>query len=122
MRGCGALAGDERHRLHRVLEACPDLAIARELAGEFHAILRARTGHTDLGTWTQRALLTGSRPVQGIAAFPQNDGDAAVAGLSQPWNSGVVEGHVTRVKLIKRRCHGRASLPPLHTLLLAQTP
>ncbi|MFB7864522.1 hypothetical protein [Streptomyces sp. NPDC056069] len=30
------------------------------------------------------------------------------AGLSQPWHSGVVEGHVIRVGMLKRRMFGRA--------------
>ena len=122
MRNHGALTDDERQRLHEVLHACPDLAVTRALADAFHTILRHRTGHADLTGWAQRALETGSRPIQGFAAFLQNDWDAVVAGLSLPWNSGVVEGHVTRVKLIKRRCYGRASFALLRTLVLAQIP
>lgn len=34
--------------------------------------------------------------------------DAVVAGLSTPWNSGVVEGHVKRIKMLKRQMFGRA--------------
>lgn len=29
-------------------------------------------------------------------------------GLTLPWNSGVVEGHVNRIKMIKRQMFGRA--------------
>lgn len=31
-------------------------------------------------------------------------------GLSQPWNSGVVEGHVNQIKMLKRQMLGRAGL------------
>jgi hypothetical protein len=34
--------------------------------------------------------------------------DAIAAGLTRPWNSGVVEGHVTRVEMLKRQMFGGA--------------
>lgn len=33
--------------------------------------------------------------------------DAVIAGLTLPWNSGVVEGRVTRIKMRKRQMLGR---------------
>ncbi|MFD9071505.1 hypothetical protein [Streptomyces lasiicapitis] len=33
--------------------------------------------------------------------------DAVIADLTQPWNSGVVEGHVDRIKMLKRQMFGR---------------
>lgn len=36
------------------------------------------------------------------------DRDAVIAGLTLPWNSGVVEGHVNRIKMLKRQTFGRA--------------
>lgn len=32
----------------------------------------------------------------------------AIAGLPLPWNSGAAEGHVLRVKMLKRQMFGRA--------------
>lgn len=34
---------------------------------------------------------------------------AATAGLTLPWNSGSVEGHINRIKMLKRQMYGRAS-------------
>lgn len=34
--------------------------------------------------------------------------EAVTAGLTLPWNSGVVEGHVNRIKMLKRQMFGRA--------------
>lgn len=34
--------------------------------------------------------------------------DAVTAGLTLPWNSGVVEGHANRIKMLKRQMFGRA--------------
>nr|WSW63829.1 transposase [Streptomyces sp. NBC_00998] len=64
----------------------------------------------------------GPPPVQGFAAFLQNDWDAVVNGLTLQWSSGAVEGQVTRIKLIKRRPYGRASFGLLRTLVLTQPP
>ena len=33
----------------------------------------------------------------------RRDQDAVVAGLTLPWNSGPVEGHVNRLKMLKRQ-------------------
>ncbi|MFF5922814.1 transposase [Streptomyces flavochromogenes] len=64
----------------------------------------------------------GPQPVEGFAAFLQNDWDAVVNGLTLHWSSGAVEGQVTRIKLIKRRSYGHASFALLRTLVLAQPP
>ncbi|MFG2715424.1 hypothetical protein ACGFX2_33465 [Streptomyces goshikiensis] len=98
---------DQRNQLDRILDACPDLATARDLAHEFSTITRERRGQ-DLTAWMTRALDHGPSPVQGFAAFLQNDGDAVVNGLTLPWNS------------IKRRSYGRASFALLRTLVLTQ--
>lgn len=44
-----------------------------------------------------------------LAQHLERNLDAIIAGLSQPWNSGVVDGHVNRIKLIKRHMFGRAA-------------
>jgi transposase len=41
-----------------------------------------------------------------------------VAGLSLPWSNGMVEGHVNRLKLIKRTMYGRASFELLRQKVL----
>ncbi|MFF2900390.1 hypothetical protein [Streptomyces sp. NPDC057966] len=43
---------------------------------------------------------------------------AVTAGLTLPWSSGVVEGHVNRIKMIKRQMHGRAGFKLLHKRVL----
>ncbi|MEU9190951.1 transposase [Streptomyces sp. NPDC048484] len=47
--------------------------------------------------------------------------DAVTAALSSPWSSGQVEGHVTRVKLLKRMGFGRANLDLLRRRILIAT-
>ncbi|MEU9234520.1 transposase [Streptomyces subrutilus] len=121
MRRPETLTSSESAQLGRTLEACPDLSTARELAHGFNAIARERRG-SELVQWLGRALADGPKPIQSVATFLQPDWDAVINGLTLPWSSGVVEGQVTRIKLIKRRSYGRASFSLLRTLVLAQPP
>ena len=52
---------------------------------------------------------------RGIAA----DRDAVVAAFTLPWSTGPVEGHVHKIKLLKRQAYGRATLPQLRARILA---
>jgi transposase len=48
----------------------------------------------------------------------QRDLDAVTAGLMLSWSSGPVEGHVNRVKMIKRQMYGRANFDLLRRRVL----
>ncbi|PVE13238.1 transposase [Streptomyces scopuliridis RB72] len=43
-----------------------------------------------------------------FAAGIDRDRDAVFVGLTLPWNSGVVVGHVNRIKTLKHQMFGRA--------------
>ncbi|WP_369149635.1 hypothetical protein [Streptomyces sp. R44] len=43
---------------------------------------------------------------------------AVIAGLTPPWSSGVVEGHVNRIKMVKRQMFGRAGFALLRKRVL----
>ncbi|MBP2579569.1 transposase [Streptomyces sp. PvR006] len=53
-----------------------------------------------------------------LAAGIDRDRDAVIAGLTLPWNSGVVEGHVNRIKMLKRQMFGRAGFDLLRKRVL----
>ncbi|MFZ4139063.1 transposase [Streptomyces koyangensis] len=53
-----------------------------------------------------------------LAAGIDRDRDAVTAGLTLPWNSGVVEGHVNRIKMLKRQMFGRAGFALLRKRVL----
>src|SRR5260370_4889847 len=50
-----------------------------------------------------------------------NPRDAVRNGLTLPWSSGVVEGTVNRIKMIKRQMYGRAGFPLLRKRVLPAT-
>lgn len=53
-----------------------------------------------------------------LAAGIERDRDAVIAGLTLPWNSGVIEGHVDRIKMFKRQMFGRAGFALLRKRVL----
>ncbi|MFD5778676.1 hypothetical protein [Streptomyces sp. NPDC126933] len=53
-----------------------------------------------------------------FAQHLERDLDAVAAGLTLPWNSGAVEGHVDRVKMLKREMFGRAGFELLRKRVL----
>jgi transposase len=57
--------------------------------------------------------------VHSFVAGLRRDQDAVVAGLTMRWDSGLVEGHVNRLKMLKRQMFGRASLDLLRRRVLA---
>lgn len=53
-----------------------------------------------------------------FAQHLERDLDAVTAGLTHPWNSGVVEGHINRIKMLKRQMFGRAGFALLRRRVL----
>ncbi len=51
--------------------------------------------------------------LQSFASGIEKDKEAVKAGLTWSINNGMVEGHVTKLKLIKRQGYGRAGFPLL---------
>jgi transposase len=58
------------------------------------------------------------RELQGFVAGVQRDKAAVVAGLTLPYNNGLVEGKVNKLKLIKRMGYGRAGFSLLRQRII----
>lgn len=74
-----------------------------------------RSSPTSFGRRSSSGPGTGTRTAR---ARLRQDLGAVTAGLTLLWSSGVVEGHVNRVKTLKRAMYGRASFDPLRTRIL----
>ncbi|MGQ4390270.1 ISL3 family transposase [Streptomyces sp. SAS_270] len=103
--------------LEQVRLACPDITNACDLACAFTDLVRHRRGHL-LGEWIRQAERCDLRPIHSFASFLRQDIDAVTAGLTLSYSSGVVEGHVCRIKLLKRSMYGRASFALLRARIL----
>ncbi|WUJ19862.1 transposase [Streptomyces sp. NBC_00390] len=119
MRPRETLTESQDKRLLEVRLACPDITRACDLARAFADLVRHLRGHLLL-EWIRQAEQDAPKPMQGFASFLRQDLDAVTAGLTLSWSSGVVEGHVNRVKTLKRAMYGRASFELLPTRILTQ--
>ena len=75
-------------------------------------MIRERTGH-HLDAWLSSAEASRLPEFESFAKGIQHDKAAVLAGLTLPWSNGPLEGHVNRLKLLKRSMYGRAKLPRL---------
>jgi transposase len=89
-------------------EAQPTLAVAYQLAQAFVTILRERRGREQLADWIAQALANDCVELRNFAKGLRSDQAAVEAGLTLPWSTGPVEGHIHRLKLIKRSMYGKA--------------
>jgi transposase len=94
--------------------AVPALVTARTLFDRFHIMIRQRKA-ADLRSWLQDAA---SSMLASFASGLQADESAVAAALDEPWSHGQTEGHITKLKLVKREMYGRAKLDLLRARLL----
>jgi transposase len=86
-----------------------DVAEAIDLAQDFAALVRQRQPER-LDPWLKRATTSALQAVQRFAKGLYQDYDAVKAGVTLPWSTGPVEGHINRLKMLKRQMFGRARL------------
>ncbi len=111
------LCDRDRQQLATICARSPALATAVTLAQGFAHLARERRGD-QLTAWVDQVEASDVPELRAFAAGLRKDWDAVVAGLTLPWSSGAVEGHVNRIKMLKRQMYGRASLDLLRQRVL----
>lgn len=114
-----ARAKGDRVQLKTALASCPELTTLAERVRSFAHMLTNLQGDR-LPEWIEAASATTELPsLRHFAQHLLRDLDAVTAGLTLPWNSGVVEGHVNRIKMLKRQNvrPRRIRTPPQRVLL-----
>jgi transposase len=101
------LTGDERAALAQITARCQELTAARDLVREFADMLCNQRGE-HLETWAAQTEASPVSELRGFSKGLRRDWAAVTAGLTTPYSSGAVEGHVNRIKMIKRQMYGRA--------------
>ena len=101
------LTDDDRAALAQITARCPELTTTRDLAREFADMLCNQRGE-HLETWAGQAEASPVSELRGFSKGLRKDWAAVTAGLTTPYSSGAVEGHVNRIKMIKRQMYGRA--------------
>jgi transposase len=104
----GNLADADKAGLAAILAASPELAAVAESVRAFAVIMNKRQGRKLLDPWMTAADATGEPALRSFVTGLRADQDAVTNGLSLRWSSGSVEGHVNRIKMLKRQMYGRA--------------
>jgi transposase len=112
----------EAQQLTQLSAQSAEVAEAIDLARDFAALVRQRQP-AQLEPWLQRAAASALEVIQRFAQGLYEDYYAVKAGVTLPWSSGPVEGHINRLKMLKRQMFGRARLDLLsRRFLLAPRP
>jgi transposase len=95
----GGLTAEEINQLTAICDDCPELAVLRAHVAGFAEMMTKRRGR-DLEKWINAVTVTGPPELRSFVTGLRRDQDAVTAGLTLRWNSGVVEGHVNRIKML----------------------
>lgn len=101
-------ASDTTYR-EALYQASPDIALAAQLARSFVQMVRERQVAL-FDPWLEQATKSGIRELRRFALGLRQDYAAVRAALEEPWSQGPTEGHVLRLKLLKRQMYGRAKV------------
>jgi transposase len=113
---------DEVQQLAQFRAQQAEVAAAIALAQDFAALVRQRQP-AQRDAWLERATTRTLEGLQRFATGLWDDYAAVKAGVTLPWSSGPVEGHINRLKMLKRQMFGRARLDLLsRRFLLAPRP
>jgi len=93
--------------LDAILASSPELAALTAHVRAFAALITGRRGR-ELEQW-MTAAASAEPALRSFVTGLRADQDAVTAGLTLRWSSGCVEGHVNRIKMLKRQMYGRAS-------------
>jgi transposase len=99
----------DHRQLVQLTQQAPELAEAVPLAQDFAALVRQRQP-AQLDPWLGRAAASTLPPFRRFAKGLRADLTAVQAAVTLPWSQGPIEGHINRLKMLKRQMFGRARL------------
>jgi transposase len=105
--------------LSNISSGQPKLTATIELARSLATIIRQQQA-AELDVWLERAGKSGYRVWHNFAAGLSQDYDAVRAALQLPWSNGPTEGHINRLKYLKRLMYGRGKYDLLRKRVLWQ--
>lgn len=115
------IRGEENYASRFISLMCekePALKIAQQLVLEFYRILKT-PNKSNLSSWFTRVHENGSAEFRRVAAGMEADAAAICEATCSRWSNGVVEGHVNRLKMLKRLMYGRAGFELLRQRVMS---
>lgn len=101
--------------LHHLLEVAPELSDAARLARRFAGVIRGQDD-ASLQQWIEDAS---NSELAALARGIARDIAAVRGAIKQPWSTSPVEGHINRLKTMKRQMYGRSGFALLRNRVLA---
>ena len=112
------LTTQEKETVERLRQLHPEIDLAYLLVQQFLQMVRTRTGER-LDAWLEAVASSSLTDLQSFANSVLEDKEAVFAGLTREESNGPAEGHITRLKLIKRSMYGRAQFDLLRLRVLS---
>jgi transposase len=111
------LTAEEQAYLARLQAADATVATVYQLTQTFTTMVRQRGG-AQLDAWLGAVERSDVPALQRFAKGLRADDAAVRAGLTEEWSNGPTEGHVNKLKLVKRQMYGRANFDLLRQRVL----
>ena len=118
----GQLGADSTARLDAIRAASPQLDALATHVTRFAEIANGRLGSAALDAWLDAADADDQPALHHFTRGIRQDRQAVANAVTLTWNSGIVEGNVCRLKMLKRQMYGRAELPLLRKRFLNALP
>jgi transposase len=100
---------EDTHQIAQLQAQHVELAEAIALTETFAHLVRQRQPE-QLDSWLERATQSALTAFQRFAKSLREDYAAVKAGVTLRWSTGPVEGHINRLKMLKRQMFGRAGV------------
>jgi len=111
------LKARDKQYLEHICQASSDLRAVYLLSQEFVTMLKERQAEA-LDSWLTRAKACHVTELTSFVNGIRRDAAAVRAACSSQWSNGITEGHVNRLKFLKRQMFGRAHLDLLRVKVL----
>jgi transposase len=95
------LTEEQQQAVIQMRQVHPEIEQVMEVVESFLRMLRTLQGQ-QLEAWMEQVQQSNIREMQNFVKKLRQDQDAVQAGLTLSWSNGVVEGHVNRLKCLKR--------------------
>ncbi len=113
------LSADQAAWVDAARNAHPHVQIAIELVQRFARLIRRQPTTDTFDSWLENVMTCPLIALRNFGKGLRNDYSAVKAAMETGWNNGPTEGHVNRLKLMKRQMFGRAHFDLLRQRLLA---
>lgn len=113
------LTATQRHLRDELTSACPEMIDLADAVHGFADLLTPSAGNANrLREWITTVRSYDLPYLHSFTRGLDKDTTAVTAGLTLPYSNGPTEGHVNRIKMIKRQMYGRAGLDLLRKRVL----